>query len=232
MSSKIQIYASFFFTTIFLIIAIFLFQLNKYDIYTSSCNKDFSISAFKKSLFENVKLLTYNVDAKYVNYNSKNLNKIIIDEKNAEYFLNQVVNAVTAHEKKKFISFRSGFFLSNSSNVACPYHFMIDKNLETPNSVIANNLKKYVFFIVTEENINYNYKAYFSEIKFYDEYLVLKNNFYQSEIIYFSELLKKNNLAENSYIFLKRDFFIIINVILFVNFLVFCIHKLISSKKK
>jgi len=231
MSNKIKIYTASFFASLIFVIGMLSSKLNMYDLYSSNCNKDVSISLFKEKLFSNLPMLTKSITSAQMIY--MDLNKTFINKKNMIIFFNQVHGAVTLFENKSFIEFNNKTILSNLSNDPCPYKFLIKKNLETSNFIIANNLKKYVFFILLSEEDNmYNKnKVSYSEIKFDQEYLVVKNNSNKTEIIFFSDFIKKESTTKLLYLILKRDYLLFINVILLFNFLIFYLYKIMSLKK-
>jgi hypothetical protein len=233
MSNKIKIYTGSFFASLIFVIGMLSFKLNMYDLYSSNCNKDVSISLFKEKLFSNLPFLTESITSAQMIYMVKDLNKIFINKKNMIIFSNQVHGAVTLFENKSSIEFNYKTILSNLSNAPCSYKFLIKKNLETSNFIIANNLKKYVFFILLskENNMNNKNKVSYSEIKFYQEYLVVKNNSKKTEIIFFSDFIKRESTTKLLYLILKRDYLLFINVILLFNFLIFYLYKIMSLKK-
>jgi hypothetical protein len=228
MSNKIKIYSGFFFASIIFVIGILCFKLNMYDLYSTNCTKNVSINLFKNKLFSNLPILTKSISSRDINSNATNFNKIFINKENMIFFNNQVAEATTFFENKSFIEFNNQTRLFYTTEDPCSYKFLIKKNIQTSDLIIANNLKKYVFFILLSERNN---KASYSEIKFYREYLVVKNNSKKSEIIFFSDFIKRESLIKLLYLILKRDFFLFINVILLFNCLIFFLYKLRSSKK-
>lgn len=160
--------------------------------------------------------------------------KFLLKKKNMIFFINQVAEAATFFENKSFIEFNNETILLSEQRDLYSNNFLIKKNIQTSNLIIANNIKKYVFFILLEETnkINNKNKASYSEIKFYQEYLVVKNNSNRSEIIFFSDFIKKESLIKMLCLILKRDFSLLINVILLFNCLIFCLYKLSFVKIK
>lgn len=233
MSNKIKIYSGFFFASIIFTIGVLYFKLNMYDLYSTNCTKNVSITLFKNKLFSNLPILTKSINSWDINSNVTDLNKIFINKKNMISFINQVAEAATFFENKSFIEFNNQTILLNTQKDPCSYKFLIKKNIQTSDVIIANNLKKYVFFILLLEtnNININNKSSYSKIKFYQEYLVVKNNSNKSEIIFFSDFIKRESLIKMLYLILKRDFSLLINVILLFNYLIFCLYKLRFAKK-
>ena len=78
MSNKIKIYSGFFFASIIFVIGVLCFKLNMYDLYSTNCTKNVSITLFKNKLFSNLPNLTKSISSWDINSNVTDLNKIFI----------------------------------------------------------------------------------------------------------------------------------------------------------